>query len=251
MNLCVDMALVPSAPLFLWSLLLLAIIVHIFKVFSCHLGNLLTCSCPHYPSVPLSPFSGMGPMYLPSGPAHQTILPFFCLLPWWTVSLCCVNQIWLKTKIWFQSICWLDTSIFLSKNSGSTIFYSISSNQNRNPFSGVHQFRLTPPWWLSSGGKLHPFPMITSSSLPPICPFPFIIISTRLMPFHRFQGRLPCSSYPQWWVILFLCVEHWCHSNPPHFLASFLCPKSSSERSCPISCCCLRQTSTMVLQWCG
>ena len=76
MNLCVDMALVPSAPLFLWSLLLLAIIVHIFKVFSCHLGNLLTCSCPHYPSVPLSPFSGMGPMYLPSGPAHQTILPF-------------------------------------------------------------------------------------------------------------------------------------------------------------------------------
>ena len=101
MNLCVDMALVPSAPLFLWSLLLLAIIVHIFKVFFCHLGNLLTCSCPHYPSVHLSPFSGMGPMYLPSGPAHQTILPFSCLLSWWIVSLCCVNQIWLKTKIWF------------------------------------------------------------------------------------------------------------------------------------------------------
>ena len=194
MNLCVDMALVPSAPLFLWSLLLLAIAVHIFKVSSATwetfwLAAVLT--------IHLSPFSGMGPMYLPSGPAHQTILHFSCLLPWWIVSLCCVNQIWLKTKIWFQSICWLYPSIFLSKNSGFTIFYSIPSNQNWNSFSGVHQFCLTPPWWLSSGGKLHPFPMITSSSLPPICPFPFII-STRLMPSHRFQGRLPCSSYPQW-----------------------------------------------------
>ena len=50
------------------------------------------------------------------------------------------------------------------KDLSRTIFYSISSNQNQNPFSGIHQFCLILPRWLASGRFIFPFPILLNIS---------------------------------------------------------------------------------------